>query len=153
MERRPRWWYKRGQEDQFDDYTKAEFVAINPHELMENELPAFTRAFRRLFGEDAFLRMTESKLPSKAEEWLESECECGERLYTFLQNLHDNPFALESETDSEDSSDSGNNTEADSTSASDNESGNGNDGDDAPESPSPQPPEAKIAKIETQPGL
>ena len=49
MERRPRWWYKRGQEDQFDDYTKNEFVAIDPHELMEKEIPAFTRAFKRLF--------------------------------------------------------------------------------------------------------
>ncbi len=90
------------------------------------------------FGEAAFQLMTESSLPAKAEEWLEDKYPSGDRMYSFLQNLHDNPFALESETDSEDSGDSGNDTEDDI----DNGSGNGND--DEPENPPPLPPNAEI---------
>ena len=149
MERRPRWQLRRGREDQFDDYTRNEFTAINPHELMEKEIPAFTRAFKRLFGEEAFIKMTESQLPSKAEEYLEAECECGDKLYTFFQRLHENPFELSSETDSQDSGDSGNEATSTSASEKETENGNGNDSDEAPESQSPQPPEAKIAKLDT----
>ena len=120
---------------------------------MEKEIPAFTRAFKRLFGEEAFIKMTESQLPSKAEEYLEAECECGDKLYTFLQRLHENPFELESETDSQDSGDSGNEATSTSASEKETENGNGYENDEAPETPpegqSPQPPEAKIAKLDT----
>ena len=173
MERRPRWLSRRGRADQFDDYTLNEFTAIDPHELSEVEIPAFVRAFKRLFGEDTYTRMTESSLPSRAEHYLESECECGERLYTFLQRLNDNPFELESETDSQASEDSGNNATCTSASASENEEENVS-GDDcvappappprsqspqspqSPESPqppqspaSPSPPAAKRAKLDS----
>ena len=116
---------------------------------MQNEIPAFTRAFKRLFGEEAFIKMTESQLPSRAEDFLETDCECGDRLYTFLQRLNDNPFELSSETDSQDSGDSGNEATSTSASEKETENGNGNDSDEAPESPSPQPPEAKIVKLDT----
>ena len=138
MDQLPRWWHRRGQYDQFDDYSREEIVEVDPHDLMEDELPAYLRAINRTFGEAAFKLMTESSLPDPAEEWLETEYPNGERMYTFLQNLHDNPFGLESETDSEDSGDSGNDTED----GSDNGSGCGND--DGPENPPPLPPNAEI---------
>ena len=153
MERRPRWLSRRGRVDQFDDYSLNEFTAINPHELTEIEIPAFELAFKRLFGEDMFIRMTESSLPSRAEQYLESECECGERLYTFLQRLNDNPFELESETDSQYSGDSGN--DATCTSASEQESATGNDSDGAPVPPpgsqSPQSPQSPEPPQRPQP--
>ena len=142
MDQLPRWWHRRGQYDQFDDYSREEIAELNPHELMEDELPAYTRAIRRTFGEAAFQLMTESSLPEKAEEWLEDEYPNGDRMYSFLQNLHDNPFALESETDSEDSGDSGNDTEDDIDMEDDIDNGSGND--DEPENPHPPPPNAKI---------
>ena len=134
----PRWWQRRGEPDQFDDYSREELVAVDPHDLMENELAAYLGAVSRAFGEAAFELMTGPGLPGPAEEWLEIEYPDGDRMYTFLQNLHDNPFGLESETDSEDSGDSGNNSE----SGSDNGNGSGND--DGPKNPPPPPPNAEI---------
>ena len=86
--------------------------------------------------------MTESSLPEEAEEWL-CEDENGDRMYSFLQNLHDNPFALESETDSEDSGDSGNDTEDDIDMEDGIDDGSGNGKDNEPEDPHPLPPIAK----------
>ena len=142
MDQLPRWWHRRGQYDQFDDYSREEITEFNPHELMENEIPAYTRAIRRTYGEAAFRLMTESSLPPEAEEWL-CESENGDRMYSFLQNLHDNPFALESETDSEYSDDSGNDTEDDIDMEDDIDNGSGNGNDDEPENPHPLPPIAK----------
>ena len=128
----PRWWQRRGQFNQFDDFSREELVEIDPHDLMEDELPAYLRAISRAFGEAAYELMTGPGLPDPAEEWLETEFPDGDRMYTFLQNLHDNPFALESETDSEDSG-------SDGEGGNDNGNGNG-EGPKSPPNPPPPPP-------------
>ena len=112
MPRRPRWELRQDDPNlmptMFHDYDINEFTSVDPHRLMERELPAYILRFKQLYGEAEYERMINRKLPSRAEHWVETHCKCGEKMYTFLQRLNTNPFELSSETDSQDEGDSGN---------------------------------------------
>ena len=116
MPRRPRWELRRDDPNllptMFHDYDINEFTSIDPQDLLERELPAYILRFKQLYGEAEYERMVNRKLPSSAEHWVESNCRCGEKMYTFLQRLNINPFELSSETDSQDEGDSGNDVSA-----------------------------------------
>ena len=135
MAQLPKWWPRRGQADQFDNLTAQELVEIDPHGLLEAELQAYLRAIRRAFGAAAYELMVGPGLPDPAEEWLEEAFPDGDRMYSFLQCLHDWPFDLSSESDSEESG-------SDEESDSDNEKEN-DEGPNGPPSPPPPPPGAE----------
>ena len=131
----PRWWQRRGQFNQFENLTAEELVQLDPHGLMEDELQAYLRAIRRIFGGAAYELMIGPGLPDPAEEWLEQEFPDGDRMYSFLQCLHDWPFSDSSESDSEENS---------SDEENDGDNGKGNDeGPNGPQSPPPPPPGAE----------
>ena len=131
----PRWWSKRGQEDQFDDLSADELVEIDLHGLMEDELPAYLRAIRRVFGDAAYELMVGQGLPEEAEEWLEEAFPNGDRLYSFLQCLGNNPFCLASDSDSDEESGSGDEQGSD-------EGGADDEGPKNSPNPPPPPPSA-----------
>ena len=98
--------------------------------------PKYLRAIRREFGDDAYELMVGQGLPEEAEEWIETAFPNGDRLYSFLQCLDNNPFDLSSSSSDSDS---------------DEGSGNGDEqgtGEGPKNSPSPPPPPSSAEDIE-----
>ena len=151
LPKRPRWESRREDPNlmptMFGDYSLNEFTSFDPHKLKESEIPSFTQRFIELFGQEEYERMVNSKLPSKAEYWVESTCKCGQRLYSFLQRLNENPFELSDAADSD--SDSGNDPSPNESEA---EGGNGNDGAGAPDAAAAEtPPQAQSPQSQDSP--
>ena len=87
----------------FHDYDINEFVSIHPHNLLPQDIEPYIRRFKELFGQTEYDKFVYSRLPRKAEKWLEARCKCGHRMYSFMQRLLENPLELSSDTPSEES--------------------------------------------------
>ena len=87
----------------FYDYDINEFVSIHPHNLLPQDFEPYIKRFKELFGQAEYDRFVYSRLPRKAEKWLEARCKCGHRMYSFMQRLLENPLELSSDTPSEES--------------------------------------------------